>query len=340
MTEKFATTVVPSRTRMVVSPRERLCVVACTRTVVGVFESATLVAERTRPAAFGDACRGHRQRARVCREPQRRRVDPSGATRNPSPAELPASEIKTALSSSLGSRPPTLHLARDQALHLQRFARSFLGSGAPWRVKLGGSTFAEEHKASTNEGEVQRQGLKSCPKLDPGAFSSPSGTRTFRVVEANSNPPAPPLIEVLDYSVMGSSAEARFRFAPFQGLLVKDVGAHGAASLAAIDVSHVSEGGDPRPFVRLARRPCMENFAAQPGGSTILRFGVFDLAANFSGWGKTRDVPFPATDTAAESTGADEDAEDGGCALGAPGRGSSPGAWLVLTCVALRRLWR
>jgi hypothetical protein len=176
-------------------------------------------------------------------------------------------------------------------------------------------------------------------KLDPGAFSSPSGPRNFRVVEANGNPPAPPVIEALEYWVMGSSAEARFRFAHFQGLLVKDVGAHGSVSLAAIDVSHVSEGGDPRPFVRLARRPCMENFAAQPGASTSLRFGVLDLAANFSGWGETRLVQFPATDTAAESTDAgDEAAEDGGCALLAPGRSSLPAAWLALASVAVWRL--
>jgi hypothetical protein len=174
-------------------------------------------------------------------------------------------------------------------------------------------------------------------KLDPGAFSSPSGMRNFRVVEANSNPPAPPVIELLDYSVMGSSAEARFRFAPFQGLLVKDVGAHGSVSLAAIDVSHVNEGADPRPFVRLARRPCMENFAAQPGASASVRFGVFDLAANFSGWGETREVQFPSTDTAAESGAGDEEAEEGGCALRAPGRSSLPVAWLALAGVALRR---
>jgi hypothetical protein len=176
-------------------------------------------------------------------------------------------------------------------------------------------------------------------QLDPGAFSTPSGMRTFQVVEANASPPAPPVIASLEYSVMGSSAEARFRFAPFQGLLVKDVGAHGAVALASIDVSHVSEGNDPRPFLRLARRPCMENFAAQPGASTSLRFGVFDLAANFSGWGETRDVKFPATDTAAESTNAGDDAEqDGGCALRAPGRSSLSAAWLALACVALRRL--
>lgn len=175
-------------------------------------------------------------------------------------------------------------------------------------------------------------------KLDPGAYSSPSGPRTFRVVEANSNPPAPPLIEALDYSVMGSSAEARFRFAPFQGLLVKDVGAHGSVALASIDVSHVSEAGDPRPVVRLARRPCMENFAAQPGASASLRFGVFDLAGNFSGWGETRDLQFPETDTASEANGSED--EEGGCALGAPGAGSSPGAWLAVACVALRLLRR
>jgi hypothetical protein len=175
-------------------------------------------------------------------------------------------------------------------------------------------------------------------KLDPGAFSSPSGPRNFQVVEANANPPAPPVIESLEYSVLGSSAEARFRFAPFQGLLVKDVGAHGSVSLASIDVSHVSEGNDPRPFVRLARRPCMENFAAQPGASASLRFGVFDLAANFSGWGETRDVKFPANDTAAEATNTADDAEqDGGCALRAPGGASRSAAWLALASVALRR---
>ena len=176
-------------------------------------------------------------------------------------------------------------------------------------------------------------------KLDPGAFSSPSGTRNFQVVEANANPPAPPVIEALEYSVMGSSAEARFRFAPFQGLLVKDVGAHGSVSLASIDVSHVSEGNDPRPLLRLARRPCMENFAAQPGASASLRFGVFDLAANFSGWGETRDLEFPTTDTPTESTSAGDDAaQSGGCALHTPGRASLPVAWLALACIALRRL--
>lgn len=155
-------------------------------------------------------------------------------------------------------------------------------------------------------------------QLDPGPFSQPSGVRSVRVVAAGAAPPPPPVIEALDYSVMGMQAEARFRFSSFSGLLVKDVGAQGSPSLAAIDVSHVGGEGDARPVLRLARTPCMENFAAQPGASASLRFGVFDLAGGFSGWSETRQVQFPQRDTGLpdDSADADEAGDEGGCALG------------------------
>jgi hypothetical protein len=180
-------------------------------------------------------------------------------------------------------------------------------------------------------------------QLDPGAFSQPSGVRSVRVVAAGAAPPAPPVIEALDYSVVvkDSQAEARFRFSPFEGLLVKDVGAQGSPSLAAIDVSHVGGDGDARPSLRLARTPCMENFAAQPGASASVRFGVFDLAGGFSGWSDARQVQFPQTDTAFpdDSASAEESREDGGCALG---RSPHAARWpLALAgALALRRVRR
>lgn len=178
-------------------------------------------------------------------------------------------------------------------------------------------------------------------QLDPGAFSQPSGVRSVRVVAAGAALPAPPVIEALDYSVMGSQAEARFRFSAFEGLLVKDLGAQGSPSLAAIDVSHVGGEGDGRPSLRLARTPCMENFAAQPGASASVRFGVFDLAGGFSGWSEPRQVQFPQMDTAFpdDSASADESGDDGGCALGRSSRGAR---WplAVAGALALRRARR
>jgi hypothetical protein len=48
----------------------------------------------------------------------------------------------------------------------------------------------------------------------------------------------------------------------------------------------------------------------------MLRFGVLDLAGNFSGWGETEAVQFPSTDTEFSMPGAsaaqDEEADDGG----------------------------
>jgi hypothetical protein len=165
--------------------------------------------------------------------------------------------------------------------------------------------------------------------------------RSVRVVAAGAAPPAPPVIEALDYSVMvtGSQAEARFRFSAFEGLLVKDLGAQGSPSLAAIDVSHVGGDGDARPTLRLARTPCMENFAAQPGASASVRFGVFDLAGGFSGWSEARQVQFPQTDTAFPDDSASADGDDGGCALG---RSPRAARWpLALAgALALRRARR
>jgi hypothetical protein len=157
-------------------------------------------------------------------------------------------------------------------------------------------------------------------QLDPGAFSKP---REVRVIEATDAAPSPPVIQALDYSVSGAQAEARFRFAPFVGLLVKDLGAQGSASQAAIDVVHVGSDDDARPTLLLERSPCRENFAAQPGASTLLRFGIFDLAGHFSGWGESMPVQFPNVDTAYPSSDDSSDAADGGdsgCALGVPAR--------------------
>jgi hypothetical protein len=176
-------------------------------------------------------------------------------------------------------------------------------------------------------------------QLDPGAFSQPSGPRSVRVVAAGAQPPAPPVIEALDYSVQGSQAEARFRFSAFQGLLVKDLGAQGSPALAAIDVSHAD--GDARPSLRLARTPCRENFAAQPGASTNIRFGIFDLAGGFSGWSEPRQVQFPQTDTAYPEDGASaDDPEDpGGCSL-ARSRRAAGWPLAVAGALALRRARR
>jgi hypothetical protein len=178
-------------------------------------------------------------------------------------------------------------------------------------------------------------------QLDPGAFSQPSGARSVRVVAAGAAPPPPPVIEALDYSVKDSQAEARFRFAAFEGLLVKDVGAQGSPSLAAIDVSHVGGDGDGRPTLRLARTPCMENFAAQRGASASVRFGVFDLAGGFSGWSEVQQVRFPQLDTAFPdaAASADESADEGGCALGHSPR-AAPWPLAVVGALALRRVRR
>jgi hypothetical protein len=177
-------------------------------------------------------------------------------------------------------------------------------------------------------------------QLEPGEFSKPGGAREVRVIEATDATPPAPVLQALDYSVSGSQAEARFRFAPFVGLLVKDLGAQGSASQAAIDVAHVGADDDPRPTLLLERTPCRENFAAQPGASTNLRFGVFDLADHFSGWGEPMPVQFPRTDTAYPSGDGSSDAEDGadsGCALGLPASAPPSRAALVGCALALLR---
>jgi hypothetical protein len=178
-------------------------------------------------------------------------------------------------------------------------------------------------------------------RLDPGVFSKPGEARDVHVIEATEAAPPAPLLQALDYSVAGSQAEARFRFAPFVGLLVKDLGAQGSVSQAAIDVVHVGVDDDPRPTLLLERTPCRENFAAQPGASTLLRFGVFDLAGHFSGWGESMAVQFPRTDTAYPATDGAADGEDGGasgCTLCAPE--SAPRAGVALLGCALALLSR
>jgi len=185
-------------------------------------------------------------------------------------------------------------------------------------------------------------------QLDPGAFSQPSGAREVRVIEATDAAPSPPVIQALEYSVSGSQAEARFRFAPFVGLLVKDLGAQGSASQAAIDVVHVGADDDARPTLLLERTPCRENFAAQPGASTLLRFGIFDLAGHFSGWSESMPVQFPSRDTAypaSDSSDAEDDAESG-CTLAVPASAPSRAGVAFASALALlgqqrrARRWR
>jgi hypothetical protein len=192
--------------------------------------------------------------------------------------------------------------------------------------------------------------------LEPGEYARPSGRRSVRVVAAVEVMPAPPELRSLDYQVRGESALARFRFADFDGLLVKDLGAQGQVSLAAVDLSR--QAADAMPELELLKTPCRENFAAEPGASTMLRFGVLDLAGNFSGWGETAAVQFPESDVefsaAGNTPGAEESSEeDGGCSLraGAPasgtaerqrGRGASSelGLWAAALLVGLARVRR
>lgn len=70
--------------------------------------------------------------------------------------------------------------------------------------------------------------------LEPGAYASPAGRRSVRVVAATMALPAPPELLSIDYQVRGESAMARFRFVDFDGLLLKDLGAQGQPSLAAV----------------------------------------------------------------------------------------------------------
>lgn len=169
-------------------------------------------------------------------------------------------------------------------------------------------------------------------ELEPGEYARPAGRRTVRVVNAAEGMPAPPEVLSIDYQVRGESAVARFRFADFRGLLLKDVGAQGQPSLATVDVSRLAV--DAAPELELARQPCRENFAAEPGARAALRFGVLDLAGNFSGWGETEAVQFPTSDTefsaASGSEEAGEAGDDGGCSLGAPTRrGPAPALLLA-----------
>lgn len=177
--------------------------------------------------------------------------------------------------------------------------------------------------------------------LEPGEHSRPAGRRSVRVVAAIEAMPAPPELLSIDYQVRGESAVARFRFADFDGLLLKDLGAQGQPSLAAVDVSRVA--ADVAPELELLKEPCRENFAAQPGASTMLRFGVLDLAGNFSGWSETAAVQFPTGDTEFSAPSSSEEEEqggnDGGCSLRGPVR-SRPallGALLMAGVALVRR---
>lgn len=157
--------------------------------------------------------------------------------------------------------------------------------------------------------------------LEPGQYARPSGRRSVRVVAAAEAAPEPPELLSIDYQVRGTSAVARFQFAEFTGLLLKDVGAQGQPSLGAVDVSRLELAAAPE--LELLQEPCRENFAAQPGASTMLRFGALDLAGNFSGWGETVNVQFPTSDTEFSTPSATEDdgGDEGGCAV-KPGAGA------------------
>jgi hypothetical protein len=76
-----------------------LCSVAWTLTTVGVVDSVRFVCENTRPAVFGEAwsVTGNVPLS-VETASSASYVEPTGAIRNPSPAEFPPSEIKTAIS--------------------------------------------------------------------------------------------------------------------------------------------------------------------------------------------------------------------------------------------------
>jgi hypothetical protein len=177
--------------------------------------------------------------------------------------------------------------------------------------------------------------------LEPGVHARPAGRRSVRVVAATEALPPPPELLSIDYQVRGESAVARFRFADFEGLLLKDLGAQGQPSLAAVDVSRLA--ADAPPELELLKQPCRENFAAQPGASTMLRFGVLDLAGNFSGWGETEAVQFPTSDVEFSAPSGSEEAGqgggDGGCSLHQPVR-TRPQLGLfgaLLAAVALAR---
>jgi hypothetical protein len=163
----------------------------------------------------------------------------------------------------------------------------------------------------------------------------------LRVVAATESLPAPPELLSIDYQVRGESAVARFRFADFDGLLLKDLGAQGQPSLAAVDVSRLA--AEAAPELELLKEPCRENFAAQPGASTMLRFGVVDLVGNFSGWGETAAVLFPTSDTEFSAPSSSEVAgpggdDGGGCSLrGAARSRPAPLAALLMAGVALAR---
>jgi hypothetical protein len=178
--------------------------------------------------------------------------------------------------------------------------------------------------------------------LEPGEYVRPSGRRSVQVVAAVETMPPPPELLSIDYQVRGESAVARFRFANFAGLLLKDLGAQGQPSLGGVDISRLVV--DAAPELELLKEPCRENFAAQPGASTMLRFGVLDLAGNFSGWGETEAVQFPSSDTEFSTPGAAEEEEGGddggGCSLRVPVRSHLPWSVLMIglsTLAAARR---
>ncbi len=87
--------------------------------------------------------------------------------------------------------------------------------------------------------------------------------------------------------------------------------------------------------------PCLDNWpGARPGDSTRIRFGAFDLAGNFSGWGEWHDLEIPREierDPAGD--GPPED-DGGGCSVAAHARarGVFPTVAIV-ALVAVRRRW-
>jgi len=140
----------------------------------------------------------------------------------------------------------------------------------------------------------------------------------LNVVEADVELPPLPALKAVDFSVRkvldgyGAPFHARFTFEPFEGNLVVDPEGllenpfegvefspskkptdRNDVSAAVAGLSRAEEADSDRIFF-LAKEACYINFnAADWGAPASVRFGVLDLAGNFSGWSEPVSIEFP-----------------------------------------------
>jgi hypothetical protein len=130
----------------------------------------------------------------------------------------------------------------------------------------------------------------------------PPFSHEFAVVEPAPEPPAPPLVSAVDFSLYGgwySAFNARFTFEPFEGNLVADTSGSLPSELEGLDVSWWPGGLPEVPIYYLANEPpCYVNFPEATWGAIAeVRFGVVSLAGAFSGWSEPISIEYPTEQT-------------------------------------------